>query len=212
LYRYDGVATVQFPTSTEPTLGTWTVEAVAAESSAGAATSSSSVAAFTLDRYVLPTFEVKVAPDSPAVYKGQTSPVTGLVTGAYTYGEPLAGGSTFTVNVWQRSGGGGGGGVGFVGDIAVGRLAAGNAAVSPTQTQQQQYTLVASLAEQALSGGSARYTLDVSSAKINFGYGYGAAPELVLEARVTDGATGATQNGTAVWGCTAVESSCPIIA
>ena len=128
---------MQFPTSTEPTLGTWTVEAVAAESSAGAATSSSSVAAFTLDRYVLPTFEVKVAPDSPAVYKGQTSPVTGLVTAAYTYGEPLAGGSTFTLNVWQRSGGGGGGGVGFVGDIAMSRPAAGNAAVSPTQTQQR---------------------------------------------------------------------------
>ena len=128
MYRYNGVATVQFPTSTEPTLGTWTVEAVAAESSAGAATSSSSVAAFTLDRYVLPTFEVKVAPDSPAVYKGQTSPVTGLVTAAYTYGEPLAGGSTFTLNVWQRSGGGGGGGVGFVGDIAMSRPAAGNAA------------------------------------------------------------------------------------
>jgi uncharacterized protein YfaS (alpha-2-macroglobulin family) len=51
-----GVATVQFPTSAEPTLGTWTIEAFSlVEDSADEI---SSVTAFSLDRYVLPKFEV----------------------------------------------------------------------------------------------------------------------------------------------------------
>lgn len=200
-----GVGSVQFPTSTEPTLGTWTVEAEAVEAAevvegadevAAVVKTSSS---FTMDRYVLPTFEVKVVPDSRAVYNGQSN-VAGVVTAAYTYGEPLADGSTVAVNVWQRTGGGGGGrhGGGLAGDMAAVRLEApGNDASSTQVTQETRYALVASLGERPMSGGSAPFTLDVSNAKINFGYGYGQAPELVVEAFVTDGATGATQNGTA---------------
>jgi hypothetical protein len=46
----------------------------------------------------------------------------------------------------------------------------------------QEYTLVASLAEQDIQGGSATFKLDVSNSKIQFGYGSG-APELVVEVR-----------------------------
>ena len=180
-----GVVTVQFPTSTEPTLGTWTLEASVKDG----VTTSSSVAAFTIDRYVLPTFEVTMVTDAATVYRGQSS-IAGTITARYTYGEHIADGSTFMLSLWQRSGNGGFGG-GLVGDVAMGRPA------SPLPTQPGEYTLVATLGEQAVARGtgSARFTLDVSNSKINFGYGYGAAPELVLEALVTDGATGATQNG-----------------
>lgn len=176
-----GVGKLQFPTSTEPMLGRWTVEAVV--EAEGAKTTSS--AAFTIDRYVLPTFEVNVLPDSVTVYNGQSS-VEGRLECRYTYGEPLQG--TFVLNLWQAT-------VGF----GSGMFPMEGVKVSPTQAEGRQYTLVASLGEQELmrSASSTRFTLDVSNAKMNFGYGYGAAPELVLEAVVTDGATGATQNGSA---------------
>jgi hypothetical protein len=182
-----GVATVQFPTSTEPTLGTWTAEASVKDG----VTTFSSIAAFTIDRYVLPTFEVTVVPDASAVFNGQSS-IAGKITARYTYGEHIADGSTFMLSLWQRSDNGGFGG-GLVGTAAIGRP------TSPLTTQLGEYTLVATLGEQAVArgAGSARFALDVSNSKINFGYGYGAAPELVLEATVTDGATGTTHNGSA---------------
>jgi hypothetical protein len=42
-----------------------------------------------------------VVPDTTTVYNGQSS-IAGQVTARYTYGEPLADGSTFTLSIWQR--------------------------------------------------------------------------------------------------------------
>ena len=111
----NGVVTARMPTSTEPPLGRYTVEASAANGDGdgtvpGSGTVSGS-GSFTLDRYVLPAFDVEIEPDSTAVFRGQAK-IEGEVKAKYTYGEEMSG--TYDVMVWQREGGGD---IGFGGGI-----------------------------------------------------------------------------------------------
>ena len=65
-----GVASASLPTSAEPTLGDWAVEASFAETGNDATPVDARSALFVLEKYVLPTFEVAVAVESPSVFRG----------------------------------------------------------------------------------------------------------------------------------------------
>ena len=188
----NGVVTARMPTSTEPPLGKYTVEASAANGDGdgtvpGSGTVSGS-GSFTLDRYVLPAFDVEIEPDSTAVFRGQAK-IEGEVKAKYTYGEDMSG--TYDVMVWQREGGGD---IGFGGGIVARKEPRGRGGGS----SGAEYRLIAEKTAQPIADGSARFTLDVSDANIDFGWGWGStAPELVVEATVKDAATGRAQNGSA---------------
>ncbi|ACO61102.1 alpha-2 macroglobulin family-like protein [Micromonas commoda] len=177
-----GVVTARMPTSVEPPLGKYTVEASATDGDGDGTVSG--YGSFTLDRYVLPSFHVEINPDSTAVFRGQAK-IEGEVKAKYTYGEDMSG--TYDVTVWQREGAN----IGF-GD-AIMAMPEPDGRERPSGTE---YRLIAEKKSQPIVDGSARFSLDVSAANINFGWGWGSnAPELVVEATVRDAATGRVQNG-----------------
>ena len=94
-----GVASASLPTSAEPTLGDWAVEASFAETGNDATSVDARSALFVLEKYVLPTFEVAVAVESPSVFRGLDT-IRGKVSATYTHGTRVAG--TADVSVWQR--------------------------------------------------------------------------------------------------------------
>ena len=107
----------------------------------------------------------------------------GEVKAKYTYGEDMSG--TYDVTVWQREGEN----IGFGGIMAMPEPDGGG------RSSGTEYRLIAEKKSQPIVDGSARFSLDVSAANINFGWGWGSiAPELVVEATVRDAATGRAQN------------------
>ena len=83
------------------------MEASFAETGNDATSVDARSALFVLEKYVLPTFEVAVAVESPSVFRGLDT-IRGKVSATYTHGTRVAG--TADVSVWQKSSGGGGGG------------------------------------------------------------------------------------------------------
>lgn len=172
-----GVVEVEMPTSAEPVLGEWTVAATADDGVAAASR------AFTLEKYVLPTFEVTVS--TPRAYVVQDdAELVGSVRAEYTYGEPVARGSVSLV-VWQEASYYGCWDCPVVAEDVVPGPGGGTAG-------GQRYTLLATK-ELRLADGEATFSIPLSQTGISF-YGQG----VVVEAEVRDAATGESQNGTSV--------------
>ena len=205
-----GVATAQMATSTEPPLGTWQIEASFVETTGGG-TDAYAVTAnplpFTMEKYVLPTFEVDVVLDSDSVFRG-IDKVDGTVKATYTHG-PRVGGEV-ALSVWQKRsrGFGGGFGVGVIGGGMMGRMAmpemkmaAPDQGSGTSSSTNSEYTLLKEIPPFVLSqGGVTDFSVDLSDANVDYGWGgWGqlGGPAILVEASVKSAATGETQNGTA---------------
>ena len=200
-----GVASASLPTSAEPTLGDWAVEASFAETGNDATSIDARAALFVLEKYVLPTFEVAVAVESPSVFRGLDT-VRGKVSATYTHGARVAG--TADVAVWQKSFGGGGGGGEmpmFADMMMIEDEPLPNAEERGGSSGSDTYRLLKRFPSMALDGsaedGETPFELDLSDASPAVDYGWGGwgggAPALLVEATARDASTGETQTGTA---------------
>ena len=218
-----GVASASLPTSAEPTLGDWAVEASFVPLETGDSVSAVSVisaapASFALEKYVLPTFEVAVATESSAVFRGVDT-IKGTVSATYTHGARVAG--TVDLSVWQKTFSFFGGGddeeppmveMMFADAMATEETkdeplpgGGGEGSSSSSSSSGSTYRLVKrfpSVALDAESGDGVAFELDVSDASPGVDYGWGGwggggAPSLVVEATARDASTGETQTGTA---------------
>jgi len=201
-----GVASASLPTSAEPTLGDWAVEASFAETGNDATSIDARAALFVLEKYVLPTFEVAVAVESPSVFRGLDT-VRGKVSATYTHGARVAG--TADVAVWQKSSGGGGGGGEmpmFADMMMIEDEPLPNAEERGGSSGSDTYRLLKRFPSMALDGsaedGETPFELDLSDASPAVDYGWGGwggggAPALLVEATARDASTGETQTGTA---------------
>jgi CD109 antigen len=200
-----GVASASLPTSAEPTLGDWAVEASFAETGNDATSIDARAALFVLEKYVLPTFEVAVAVESPSVFRGLDT-VRGKVSATYTHGARVAG--TADVAVWQKSSGGGGGGEMpmFADMMMIEDEPLPNAEERGGSSGSDTYRLLKRFPSMALDDsaedGETPFELDLSDASPAVDYGWGGwggggAPALLVEATARDASTGETQTGTA---------------
>lgn len=216
-----GVASASLPTSKEPTLGDWFVEASFLETGEGDSIStpsraiSAAPASFALEKYVLPTFEVAVATESADVFRGVDT-IKGFVSATYTHGARVAG--TVDLSVWQKTFSFGGGGeyeeppmvpMMFADEMAMADEplpgGGGGGSSSSSSSSDATYRLVKrfpSVALDAESEDGVAFELDVSDASPGVDYGWGGwggggAPALVVEATARDASTGETQTGTA---------------
>ena len=89
-----GAVELTLPTSVEPSLGDYSVQAESAISGTAA------TATFAIDEYVLPRFEVALDMDA-AIVRGD-SELHGTVSATYTYGEQVEGEVTVNVYYQQR--------------------------------------------------------------------------------------------------------------
>ncbi|KAK2169403.1 hypothetical protein LSH36_10g06030 [Paralvinella palmiformis] len=85
--QHQGLGNLSFDLSTEPSLGTWKITVERADGHKESQT-------FTVDKYVLPKFEVQVKPQSFIPVWGQT--VHAQICARYTYGQPVKGNLTVT--------------------------------------------------------------------------------------------------------------------
>ena len=201
-----GVASASLPTSAEPTLGDWAVEASFAETGNDATSVDARSALFVLEKYVLPTFEVAVAVESPSVFRGLDT-IRGKVSATYTHGTRVAG--TADVSVWQKSSGGGGGGgeMPMFADMMMNEdEPLPNAEERGGGSGSDTYRLLKRFPSMALDAsaedGETTFELDLSDASPAVDYGWGGwggggAPALLVEATARDASTGETQTGTA---------------
>ncbi|MBP1706570.1 MAG: hypothetical protein H6Q39_294 [Chloroflexi bacterium] len=91
-----GLATLTLPISTEPNLGTWKINAIAAKAK--------TETDIKVEEYVLPKYEVKV--DLPKDWFLVSEPIKGKVTATYSFGKPVKGQleikATKYVGTWQN--------------------------------------------------------------------------------------------------------------
>ena len=196
-----GVAEATMATSTEPTLGQWSVEASFVASTGSDAINANTLP-FTLEKYVLPTFDVQIDLTSDSVFRG-LGRVEGSVKATYTHGASVAG--EVEISVWQKSSyqsNGmdvfGGGMMGMAMDA--GRMIMEDSVSSNTNTGDA-YTLLKKLPSMRLETGTSgtSFSVDLSDTSIDYGWGgyWSSSEQLVVEASVKSAATGETQNGTA---------------
>ena len=178
-----GVASWAVPTSTEPTLGTWTLTATTA---AGDATQSRT---FSLAEYTLPTFSVSVQPAAGYLLPSSAA-AAGAVTAAFTSGAPVQG--TVTINLYQQSSLAGG----SVGLSKLPGAGVAGAAASPAPGGGAGPTATLLATSSAPISGSAQYSLQLPAAGSKLAVAWGSP--LLVQATVTDGATGETQSAAAV--------------
>ena len=202
-----GVASASLPTSPEPTLGDWAVEASFAET--GAAASATPVdaasARFALEKYVLPTYEVAVALRSQSVIRG-VGTIEGTVAATYTHGARVAG--TVDLSVWQKTAGGGGEIPMFADAMMMREDEPVDSGPGPNDAgfTDGTYRLVKQFPPIDLASSDedgVAFELDLSDASLGVDYGWGGwgggsfAPELLVEATARDASTGETQTDTA---------------
>src|SRR5690606_22193231 len=77
-----GLAAARFPLASDVNLGTYTVRAILGDDQ--------SEKVVTVDRYVLPTFEIEISTDREFYQPGDT--LTGEIQSDYFFGKPVAGG------------------------------------------------------------------------------------------------------------------------
>ena len=194
-----GVASASLPTSFEPTLGDWAVEASFAETRAPASASVDAASArFALEKYVLPTFEVALALRSASVFRG-VDRIEGTVSATYTHGARVAG--TVDVSVWQKRSGGGGGEMPMFEDATMTMMddEPGDERVTDSYRLVKQFPSVVLASS---DDGGVAFELDLSDASPGVDYGWGGwggggAPALLVEATARDASTGETQTGVA---------------
>ena len=194
-----GVASTSLPTSFEPTLGDWAVEASFAETRAPASASVDAASArFALEKYVLPTFEVALALRSASVFRG-VDRIEGTVSATYTHGARVAG--TVDVSVWQKRSGGGGGEMPMFEDATMTMMddEPGDERVTDSYRLVKQFPSVVLASS---DDGGVAFELDLSDASPGVDYGWGGwggggAPALLVEATARDASTGETQTGVA---------------
>ena len=190
-----GVASWEVPTSAEPPLGEWSVLAEGPTSS-----TSPAERPFRLDKYVLPTFAVRLQPAAPG-YLVQPSAgpaggaLEGLLSAAHTNGAPVQGTVLLTLaQPTQHS-------YGWSGGAAAGGFArplpadfassspAGGSGLGPAPA------LLATQRLQLGAGGAASFRVQLPATAAGAGVNWSGGP-LLLSATVTESATGETQNGT----------------
>mmetsp|Transcript_58504 Transcript_58504/g.189512 ORF Transcript_58504/g.189512 Transcript_58504/m.189512 type:complete len:1401 (+) Transcript_58504:208-4410(+) len=177
-----GVAKFEFPIADEPILGEHLARATVVGAFGDGAVHETG---FTVEEYVLPRFEVNISCDQDFLTSSWddregTATVTGKVGATYTFGKSVAGKVTITLLSKMSGGGAIGKGVAGMGMAPPGDVGGGGGvpyrALATTEVHMQEARI--------------SFTLPVQKADLNAGM------ELILEASVTDSATGEVQNAT----------------
>jgi len=176
-----GAVELTLPTSVEPSLGDYSVQAESAISGTAA------TATFAIDEYVLPRFEVALDMDA-AIVRGD-SELHGTVSATYTYGEQVEGEVTVNVYYQQRYynylGGFGRGGP----EQAVGVSNGGDKGDSGVDG-----VLIATYT--GLIDGSTALELTLTADRDAYDSIFYSSDGLIVEALVTESATGAEASAT----------------